>query len=488
MSDRDEKDKTPPRRITTGVPGLDTVLSGGLLPGAVYIVQGSPGAGKTILANQICFHRVTQGEKALYVTLLAESHARLIQNLERMSFYDERRLPSSIFYVSGYDDLESGGLEGILRLLNHESQRRGTSLIVVDGLFVLEESVQSEREFRKFVNYLSTLASLLTATILLLTNSRRTQASPEYTMVDGWIEVATATHGHLGSRYVQVHKFRGSDFVAGLHTTVISDDGMRVLPRLEATTGLEGQGAAEVARVPSGVPALDGLIGGGVPQGSTTLVLGPTGVGKTTLGLHFIAQCSEQAPGLIFGFYENASRLALKARMLGIDLEGLVRRGAVEVVWQPASEPSLDGLGYRLIEAVRRRGAKRVLVDGLRGFERAQFYDERSSPFLAALTHVLRAEGVTSLYTSEVPQIIGERSEISFGPISAVAENILLMRYVELDSALHRLLSVLKVRDSDFDSAVRRFVIDARGIRIGDVFRDTEGLLTGHAHRPPADA
>ncbi|WP_366515675.1 ATPase domain-containing protein [Solimonas marina] len=475
-------------RITTGVPGLDTVLNGGLLPGGVYIVQGSPGAGKTILANQICFHRVHRGEKVLYVTLLAESHSRLMQHLSRMSFYDADCIPSSVFYLSGYDDLENEGLEGILRLINRESQKRGASLIVIDGVFVLEETVHSEREFRKFVNYLSTLAALLKATILMLTNSKRTQASPEYTMVDGWFELATSTEGYRSRRHVQVHKFRGSGFIAGLHNTEISNDGMRVLPRLEMTEGIGADEAELGRRTTSGLEQLDGLLGGGVPVGSTTLVLGPTGIGKTSLGLHFISRSSDEAPGLIFGFYETQRRLEMRAKSIGIDLAGLTQQGRVEVLWQPPTEHVLDALGYRLLEAVRRSGAKRVFVDGIGGIEQSAAYPQRIPSFLAALTKELRDEGVTSMYSAEVPQVLGHQSDLSFGRISAVAENIVLLRYVELDSRLRRLISLLKVRESDFDAAIREFEITDQGVRVGQVFRHAEGLLTGHAHRqPPAD-
>lgn len=478
-----------PLRTTTGVPGLDAVLNGGLLPGGVYIVQGSPGAGKTILANQICFHRVKQGEKALYVTLLAESHSRLMQHLSRMSFYDSSCIPSSVFYLSGYDDLENEGLEGILRLINRESQKRGTSLIVIDGVFVLEETVNSEREFRKFVNYLSNLASLLKATILMLTNSKRTQASPEYTMVDGWFELATRTEGYRSRRHVQVHKFRGSGFIPGLHHTEISSDGMRVLPRLETIKGI-GAGESELGRrTSSGLAGLDGLLGGGVPVGSTTLMLGPTGIGKTSFGLHFVSQCSEQEPGLIFGFYETRRRLEMKAKSIGIDLEDSTRRGIVEVLWQPPTEHVLDALGYRLLEAIRRRGVRRVFVDGIGGIEQSAAFPERIPSFLAGLTKEMRDEGVTAMYSAEVPQVLGHQSDISFGRISAVAENIVLLRYVELDARLRRLISLLKVRESDFDSAIHEFEITDQGVEVGCVFRRAEGLMTGNAHRaPPADA
>lgn len=470
-------------RISTGIPGLDSILDGGLLPGSVYIVQGTPGAGKTILANQLCFHRAAQGEQVLYVTLLAESHDRLMQHLQGMSFYDGAKVPSSVYYVSGYDDLENGGLTGILRLLNGESRARKASTIIVDGLFVLEESLQSEKDFRRFINNLANLASMLNCTILLLTNSRRGPTSPEFTMVDGWIEIGMSSNDYRSYRYLEVHKFRGSGFIPGQHMTGISGEGLRVLPRLETTTGLLAPEQTGEQRVSIGQPQLDRLLGGGVPAGSTTLVLGPTGIGKTTLGLHFLAECANDGPGLLFGFYESPRRLERKARLLGLDLQSLVARGRVEIIWVPPTEKLLDDLGYRLLDAIRRRGARRVFVDGIDAIGKSTFHANRLAPFLAALTNAMRDDGVTSVFTSEIPQLVGGDQAISIGPISAVAENIVLLRYVEIGSTLRRILSLLKVRESDFDTAIREFTVTPQGLRIGQIFNRMEGLLTGHAHQ-----
>lgn len=474
----------PPVRLSTGIPGLDVILDGGLLAGSVYIVQGTPGAGKTILANQLCFHRAAQGEHVLYVTLLAESHDRLMQHLCSMSFFDGSRVPSSVYYVSGYDDLENGGLSGILRLLNGESRARRASTIVVDGLFVLEESLRSERAFREFINNLANLASMLSCTILLLTNSRRGPTSPEFTMVDGWIEIGMSRSDYRSYRYLQVHKFRGSSFIPGEHKTTISPQGVRVLPRLETAIGLTPPDEATTMRVSVGVPELDTLLGGGVPKGSTSLVLGPTGIGKSTLGLHFVGQCSEREPGLILGFYESPERLLLKARLIGVDLQRLVDRGAVRIVWLPPTEKLLDEIGYRMLDEIRAHGVRRVFVDGIDAIAESAFHPNRLPRFLAALTNAMRCDGVTSMFTSEIPQLVGGDAQIEIGAFSAVAENIVLLRYVEIGSALHRIISLLKVRESDFDSSIREFTITRQGLRLGGVFNRLEGLLTGHARQP----
>ena len=455
------------KRLPTGVPGLDRILHGGFPTGSLFIVQGSPGAGKTVLANQICFEHAQRGEQAVYVTLLAESHDRLLKNLSTMEFYDRSQVPSNIYYVSGFDRLVSDGLSGILSLIATEAKTREASLLVLDGLFVLEESVESSREFRKFINDLSTLTGLMGCTVLLLTNSAREPSSPEYTMVDGWIELSVRCKEYRSYRTLTVHKVRGSDFISGFHLFTISKDGITVMPRFERIEGKPNESDAPLTRLSTGVADLDRMVGGGLPYASTTLMLGPTGVGKTSLGLQFISQCTPADPGLIFGFYENASQLRRRARNHGIDLDSLVKSGTVEIVWNPSTENLLDDLACELLTAVRRRKIARLFVDGIDGFAQSIIFKDRLPSFLTAMTNTLRNEGVTTLYSMELPFLIGGEHRVSLGSISAVAENIVLLRYAESASRLHRTLSVVKVRESDFDPSVREYQITERGIRIG---------------------
>ncbi len=245
-------------RLGTGVPGLDAILHGGLIPGSVFIVQGAPGAGKTILANQICFHHARTGNKALYVTLLAESHDRLLSHLGRLAFFDPRQVPESIYFISSFDTLARDGLKGVLQLLRSESRERQASLIVLDGLFALEETAQSAKEFRKFINDLTTLAGLIGCTMLLLTNTGRCcTESVEYTMVDGWIELELRQLAQRAERSVRVLKYRGSGFLEGRHTLCIDGGGMHVYPRLEALAEDRLQLPLSGSRLGTGIAGLD---------------------------------------------------------------------------------------------------------------------------------------------------------------------------------------------------------------------------------------
>ena len=456
-------------RVSTGIPGLDAVLWDGLLQGSVTIVQGSPGAGKTVLANQFAFHRAAQGGRVLYLTLLSESHGRLLSHISQMSFFDPAAVATQVRYMSGFDTLEREGIKGVLRLLATEARSLGAVAIVLDGLFVLEESADSSREFRKFVNALSLQAEAMDCTVLLLTNSSRDTSSPEYTMVDGWIELSRSLHGSRSERSLQVHKQRGSGFHAGLHSVVISHEGIAVLPRMEVLPeALQPDSGGSQDRVTTGNPALDAMIEGGLRAGSTALVTGPAGVGKTTLGLQLLGPCSEREPGMVFTFFERPDRLCAKAESLDLPLRAAVERGHVRVAWNPPTEASMDMLGHQLLDAVRRHGVKRLLVDGVDGLRQAAVDPARISRFLSALANALRALGCTTLFTMEQPQVFGRPHDVELESLSAVAENLLFLRYVERAGRLHRLLTLIKVRDRGFDHTTREFHIGQGGLQIGD--------------------
>jgi circadian clock protein KaiC len=453
-------------RLSTGVPELDTLLRGGLKPGSVCILQGYPGSGKTILANQICFHRAAQNETCLYTTVLAESHDRLIGHLQALSFFAPDRIATNISYESAFSTLEKDGLDGILKLLTRERQTRSARVVVLDGLFLLEDRLSSEAEFRRFVNGLSVFANLTGALVLLLTNSKRSAHTPEYTMVDTWIELGTEQLDHRAFRFLQVHKFRGSDFISGRHAVTISAEGLRVLPRLESVASQQATPLPPRDRLTTGVREFDAMVGGGLRKGSNTVLSGPTGIGKTNLGLHFISASSATEPGLIFTLYESPEELLDRASLLGLDLQRRVDEGWVEVMWHPAAENQLDAVGYRLLQAVERRGVRRLFLDGLDQVYQSSGRPARFGQFLSALTNTLRGLGVTSLLSHEPRGLLSSASETPLGVLSAAGENLIRLRFVEQAHELSRELSIVKIRNSDFDHRFRQFRITDQGFCI----------------------
>ncbi|HYZ42409.1 MAG TPA: ATPase domain-containing protein [Stellaceae bacterium] len=483
----------PLERVPTGIPGLDTVLRGGFLKAGIYIVRGDPGTGKTILGNQFCFNHVAAGHRAVYVTLLTETHDRMMQHMQAMSFFERSCIPDGIYYVNGFRVIEEDGINGFIDLLRREIRAHDATLLVLDGLVVTEESSGSDRDFRKFIRELQAYIAIEGCTALLLTNGCHNEYHPEHTMVDGLIELHDVLFGTQAERELEVHKLRGTDALRGRHPFRITDGGIVVYPRIEA---LLARPSADDRwpdeRCATGVAELDAMLGGGIPRGTTTLVLGASGSGKTSLGLHFLSQSAAEEPGLFFGFYEMPLRLRVKAAHIGIRLDSLIEKGHLEILWHPATEDILDALGNRLIEAVRCRRVKRLVIDGLLGFQEiAADRPHRIGRFLTALANELRVLNVTTFYTAETRNLIGSVIEGPTIGLSTIAENLILLRYVELRSQLRRLISIVKMRDSDFDSSLREFQITSAGLELARTFDSAEAILSGFpqlkSERLPAD-
>jgi len=240
---------------------------------------------------------------------------------------------------------------------------------------------------------------------------------------------------------------------------------------------------AGTERLTSGGAALDAMLGGGFLAGSPTMLVGPSGVGKTTFGLHFLSGCSQHEPGLLLGFYETPERILAKAQQVCRPLVPLLDSGVVEVLWEPPISGSLDAYMERLLTAIRRRGVKRLFLDGLGAFRNSPGGEQRMRQYLPALTNELRALGVTTLYSLEAGNMIGPATAVSFGDLSVLAENLVLLRYVELGAKLHRLVSILKVRDSDFDHRLHEFVLTSNGPEVERSPQSAEAIMSGVSAR-----
>lgn len=469
-------------RVPTRIAGLDRILCGGLLAGGVYIIEGAPGTGKTILANQICFEHVAAGGRSAFVTVLAESHTRMLQHLRTLSFYREDAIPDRLYYVSGFRILESEGLKGTVDLLRREIKGHRAMLLALDGLATAEESAPSAREFKKFVHEVQSHAAALECTILLLTNGSERDISPEYTMVDGVIHLEDLLFDQRTERTLQVSKFRGSDFLPGRHPLRITSRGHEIFPRVETAFAVPTVADSYSPRRQStGIASLDPILGGGLLAETSNGIYGPTGIGKTTFGLQYLARSSVSEPGVFFGFFESPERLRARAETLGIDLRALERRGAVEIIWYPQGEHILDELGHRMVEAVRRRGVKRLFVDGYGALAESTTNPARMTRFVSTLGNELRALKATVVMSMESRNVLGTATELPSKGLSSLLEGLILMRYTELEGRLRRVLSITKIRDSGFDPRLREFEITGRGIEIGEPIQGVEAALSGFA-------
>jgi circadian clock protein KaiC len=279
------KDDRSIAHVPSGIAGLDAVLQGGFLQGGLYIIQGTPGVGKTILGNQICFDHVAKDARALYVTLLAENHARMLLHMRQLGFFDDKRIPKSLSYISGFRALEEEGLKGLLTLVRREIQAHDASVLVIDGLVAAHESAPSDYEFKKFIHELQTLAGALGCTMFLLTSAQSQFISPEHTMVDGLISLTDELHGGQAIRHLEVQKFRGSGYLRGRHAFRITSAGITVFPRIESIYNHPKHDHPNgTKRVSSGVKKLDTMLGGGFPAATTTMVSAPRAAARPRSG------------------------------------------------------------------------------------------------------------------------------------------------------------------------------------------------------------
>jgi circadian clock protein KaiC len=481
------------QRITTGVPGLDFILDGGLFETGVYIIQGVAGSGKTILANQICFHQAEQKRRAVYFTLLTEAHDRMLGFINDLSFFDPKYVTNAVNYVSGFKVLESEGLPGVVRHIRDILGTTRPALLVVDGLVSAEEIAPNDIAFKKFLHELQTVSAMFRCTVLLLTNTesaKRLQA--EHTMVDGIIELKTTIVRLKSNRSIEISKLRGAGQRPGEHTYEITSDGLKVWPRVETIIGQSGhlQRPTSRTRVTTGVEALDARIGGGIPSSSNTMLLGPSGIGKTLLGMHFInAGAAAGEKGLFFTFYEQVDDLVDKARRLGMTgfVQG-VERGDIRVVWQSSVEAKVDRIGNDLVAAFEELSPARVFVDGMQGFQVTMDPDDRIQDFFAAVADHFNAKGATFVFTAETHDLIGDPAiRPPFPNASRMCQNIFLLRYAEVRGRLTRVWSVTKMRDSAFDAGLREFTVTDNGITVGGPILAADMVLSGQPMRTYED-
>ncbi|WP_307698886.1 RAD55 family ATPase [Variovorax boronicumulans] len=387
------------KRLPTVVQGLDQILNGGLFEGGVYIFEGPPGVGKTTLANQIAYTLAEHGTRTLYVTMLAESHARMLQHMEQQVFFDQGAVNAEVIYVSGYREFEQGGLKAVVELLRGELMRNRSGLLVIDGL-VVNRGTTTDDSVRQFVHELQSLVSAMSCTCLVLTSGTGNVLSAEQTMVDGIFSFEDHGFHWRAERRMQVRKFRGSQVIRGQHTFCITTRGLQFFPRLESLPHPHAETKVVSGRVPTGLPPLDAVLQtGGLLSGSASVVIGQSGSGKTTVGLAFASASTLAAPGLLLCSSESAGELLATSSGLGLDLDETLNHRALMIEQLGGEDESMDEMGHKLLRQVDELGIRRLVIDGLEGMADTLAFPERGYRFLGRLLLELKRRGVTSMFT-----------------------------------------------------------------------------------------
>lgn len=478
------------RRLATGVSGLDKVLGGGLPEYSFNIIAGSPGSGKTTLAHQIMFALATSARPALYFTVLGEPPLKMLRYQQQFDFFDSALIDHSIRFINLSEDMISGDLERVLQRIIKAVETHNPALIFVDSFrsVILASTRDGEvpNHLQHFVQQLGMLMTSWQATTFLIGEYfTETEPNPVFTVADGLIWLRQNVQRNSMVRKMEITKMRGQPILPGLHTFRIDSAGIKVFaPALVPVASTKADpettpGAHATSRLSIGVPQLDEMLGGGLPQGYSMLVAGPSGSGKSILAAAFLAEgarCGETGVIAVFEQHPNRSRNPALAELIASDRIGVVDSAAPDL--------SIDEVLSLLLAEINRLQASRVVIDSLSGFELAlaPTFREDFRESLSRLVSTLATTGVTVLMTSELED---RYTDLRFSPYGTafLTDAIIVQRYIEVDCRLLRMMAVVKVRASAHSNELRLFSIDDEGIQIGAQLPDQEGLLGGRPTR-----
>ena len=469
-------------RLPTGVPGMDEVLGGGLPEFSFNLIAGQPGSGKTTLAHQIMFALATPERPALYFTVLGEPPLKMLRYQQQFGFFENESINRSIRFINLSEDAMSGELDRVLRRIVEEVTTHAPGLVFVDSFRSVVQASQADdnpnNSLQQFVQQLGMLMTSWQATTFLIGEYfTETDANPVFTVSDGLIWMRQSVERNSVVRKLEIVKMRGQATLPGLHTFRIDASGIKVFaPARSLIVVAPDMDARPLGpRLLMGVPRLDKMLGGGLPQGYSLLVAGPSGSGKSLLAAAFLAEgarCGETGVIAAFEQRPNRSRNPLVA--------DLIESGRVGLVDSAAPDLSIDEIVQLLISEIRRLNATRVVIDSLSGFELALAPTFRGDfrESLARLVTALAIADVTVLMTSELED---RYTDLRFSPYGTafLTDAIIVQRYIEVESRLRRVMAVVKVRASAHSDELREFTIDESGIRIGDMLAGQEGLLGG---------
>jgi circadian clock protein KaiC len=467
-------------KIPTGIPSLDEILNGGLPRYSINVLAGPPGTGKTILAQQIVFRNANRNEQAPYLVTVSEPTIKMLRYSQQFSFFDSGRVGQNVIYLDIGSILLEQGLDEVTRQIEQYLDNYSPTLLAIDSFKAIHEVVQDAPKLREFAYRLAVrLTSWGTTTLLVgeYTASAINEA-PIFAIADGIILLDQEAQGMHSHRYLQVLKMRGDDFFSGKHPFTISIDGITVYPRLKTSSVMQSYPVGE-RRVSMGTVGLDGMMYSGALSATCTLVAGSAGTGKTLLSLHFLLNgITAGDPGLLVTFQETPSMLRAFAKGFGWDLAKLEQEGLLHLFYSSPVEMGVDEHAYFLRKMIAETGAKRVVIDSLKDIELATPDKVRYKDYIYSLVNDFRRQEITSVLTSEIAEMFGPFVVSEYG-ISFVADNVILLRYVEMEGRIARALSVLKMRGSDHDKSVREFRITKAGLEVLGPFEAYNAVLTG---------
>jgi circadian clock protein KaiC len=452
------------RRLTTGNPRLDDVLGGGLILDAITMVVGAPGTGKTILAEQCLFANATPERPGVYLSTVSEPFDKLLRYGQSLEFFDAERVGRSVLYEDLGDAVHRDGLDGALERLDTLIKQLHPAIMVIDSFKALRSFAPSEADFRRFLHEMAGRVTAVAVSSLWVGEyeADASTAEPEFAVADAVIRLGTRRTAERSFRHLTVDKLRGSDFLSGDHVYRISAAGLCVFPRL-ADTRDPNPFVAVGERVSSGIAALDASFEDGYWSGSTTLVAGPSGAGKTLMGLHFVFGGAGQGePGVFVTLQENTPQLGRILGRFGWSIDDpnviILDRSPVDLY--------VDELIYEVLDLLR-AGVRRVVIDSLNDLLLAAADPLRMRELLYSFVQRCARLGVSVMFTYETMELFRITRLAELG-VSHIADNVVLLQHLQDGAQMKRAISVLKTRGSANSALISEFVISTDGITLGD--------------------
>jgi circadian clock protein KaiC len=477
-------------KLPTGVRGLDEILGGGIPEFSFNVIAGAPGSGKTTLAHQIVFANATQKKPALYFTVLGEPAMKMLRYQQQYSFFDESKLGQAIRFINLADVLNEGDVNAVLEEIIKQVKLANPSIVVVDSFRTLGHKTAGGANNSEMQSFVQRLAQFLTsweATTFLVGEyaEEEIRDNPLFTVADGLVWLWQVTERNSVVRKMQIIKLRGQSSVPGLHTIRINEAGMQAFSR---TLGLVGAKTKSHRQryLSIGIPELDKMMGGGILEGDSLLVAGPSGTGKSALATQFIAEGLRHGePGIMAIFEERPEGYVQRADNFGLHLKAAENKGTLETLYLRPLDLSVDETMRAILDAITRIGAKRLVIDSLVGFEMALAPGFRADfrESLYRMIGALTGAGVTILSTVEVEDTFTALS-FSHYTISFLTDDIIRMRYVEIDGQLRKVMVVIKMRGGNHSKDIREYMITDKGVVIILPRKtDYSGLTTGIPQR-----
>ena len=481
----DEGESAAPALVPSGTPGLDDVMRGGFSPYGLYLIEGDPGSGKTTLALQFMMEGVRRGERCMYVTLsederelraAAASHG---WSLDGIDIFEIVPAEDSLTRDARYTMYHPSEVElaETTKMVLAECARVQPQRLVLDSLSELRMLAETPLRYRRQILALKRYFTAQRVTSLFIddkTGAERDLAL--HSSAQGVFNLGTATPPFGATRrQLQVHKLRGRAFREGLHDFVIRHDGLRVYPRLVAA---EHKRVYARDSIESGIPQLDKLLGGGIAKGTSTLVIGAAGTGKSSLAAQFVVTAAARGQhSTIYMFDESIATFIERSTGLGLDVAPLVQSGLVSLRQVDPAELSPGEFAHSLRDAVENEHADLVVIDSLNGYLNATPGEKFLTLHLHELLTYLGQCGVTTLLLMTQHGIVGSEMAV---PVDAsyLADSVMSLRYFEARGEVRQAIAVIKKRTGQHERTIRELRFD-KGIKVGDVVRQFEGVLTG---------